>query len=258
MSLDAQLQALTLPEGTEFPGTPQELLDLIAQYMEITGLNPFNGINYGASTPSPSNRDRPWFKTTVSGVPIGWFSWDGSAWQKIPTVVPSGPTASRPSGPAEGTQYFDTDINVALIFERSQWRTLAGSPGDVKFVKAADIGTALTKNPGWAQDTDSLGRVVGAAGSGVGLTERAYGDSVGAEEVSIEITQMAEHQHSFVNAGSRPRWSADGNVANAAGNLVGYAAETEQLVSSNPPTGEGGLPHNNMQPTIFYWALVKL
>lgn len=258
MSLNAQLQALQLPADTEFPGTPQELLDLIAQYMEISGLNPFNGINYGPTTPDPDNRDRPWFKTTSSGVPIGWFSWNGSAWEPIPEVLPTGPTALRPDSPAAGTQYFDTDISVALIFERSQWRTLSGSPGDIKMVKAPSIEAAITLNPGWVQDPDSLGRVIGAAGAGSGLTERTFGEQVGTEEVTLSIDEIPEHQHSFTNAGSRPRWQADGNVANAAGNLCGYAADTEQLVTSTPATGEGGRPHGNMQPSIFYWALVKL
>ncbi len=253
MSLEAQLQPLTLPEGTEFPGTPQELLELIAEYMEITGLNPFNGINFGTTTPDAANRDRPWFKTEAGGAPIGWFSWDGSDWSPIPQKLPSGATAARPVPASEGQQFFDTSINVALIFERSQWRTLSGSPGDVKAVKAATIDAALELNPGWIQDPDSLGRVIGGAGAGSGLTPRAYGVQVGEETTTLAEDNLALHAHVFQGQATPARWKADGNVADAAGNLAGYAANSDQ---STAPTGEGN-PILTMQPTVFYWMLVK-
>lgn len=254
MALEAQLLALTLPADTEFPGTPQELLDLIAEYMEITGLNPFNGINFGSATPDAGNRDRPWFKTTGSGDPIGWFSWDGSAWTLIPQTLPVGTTANRPVSPAEGTQYFDTTINVAIIFERSQWRTLGGSPGDVKFVKAATIEAAIALNPGWAQDPDSLGRVIGAAGAGAGLTSRAYGATVGEETTLIAEDNLPAHLHEYQGQDTPARWQADGNAANAAGNLAGYAANSTQNTSA---TGSNN-PISIMNPTVYYWTIVKL
>lgn len=253
MSLDAQLQALTLPEGTEFPGTFQELLDEITQYMEITGLNPFNGINFGPTTPDASNRDRPWFQTTSGGVPIGWFSWNGSSWQKIPLVIPSGTTAQRPASPAVGTQYLDTTINVSLIFERSQWRTLAGSPGDVKFVKAATVEAAIAQNPGWVQDPDSPGRVIGAAGAGAGLTDRAYGATAGTEEVTLNEGQMPAHSHGYSKLPQPVAWAADGNVSNPAGNLASMGSFSSELTDQTG--GNEAFPIT--QPTIFYWALVK-
>jgi hypothetical protein len=78
-----------------------------------------------------------------------WYQW-GQA---------KGSTASRPSNPAEGTRFFDTDINVELIFERSAWRTLSGSPGDVKFVTHPTLSEAIRYSPGWveASTTPALG-----------------------------------------------------------------------------------------------------
>lgn len=253
MPLEAQLQALVVPEGTEFPGTVQELLELIAQYEEITGLNPFSGINFGPTTPDASNRDRPWFKTEVSGFPVGWFSWSGSDWTPIPQVIPAGTTAERPGTPVMGQQYFDTTIHAALIFERSQWRTLGGSPGDVKFVKAATIEAAIALNPGWAQDPDSLGRAIGAAGAGSALTPRAYGETVGEETTTIAEDNLASHLHEYDGQPTPDRWQADGNVANAAGNLAGWAENTAR----NTEFVGDGTPISIMNPTIYYWALVK-
>ena len=255
MSLTLTLSAGTVPFGTEFPGTVQGLLDLIAQYEGITGGENFIAINFGPDEPSADDRGSPWFKTDNSGNPVGWYSWNGADWVVMPVVIPSGTTAQRPVTPATAQMYFDTDINVMLVYYGTQWSTLAGSPGDTKFVLTTTIEEALTRNPGWLQADEATmsGRTLGAAGEGTSLTPRAYGDSVGAEEVVLSIDQIPEHQHTAYGI-NNSRWKADGNATDAAGNLSGWGSN---LTSSNPPTGEGGLSHNNMQPTFFAWLLVK-
>ena len=60
-----------------------------------------------------------------------------------------GPTAMRPASPVDFQRYYDTDITSEIWWERGAWRTVAGTVGDTKTVKAANIGTALTLNPGW-------------------------------------------------------------------------------------------------------------
>ena len=74
MAISPILSPLTLPAGTEWPGTPQLGLNLFCQYAKITGLLELGGINFGPTTPASDLRDRPWFKTDVSGNPIGWVS----------------------------------------------------------------------------------------------------------------------------------------------------------------------------------------
>jgi hypothetical protein len=186
MSLNAELQALTLPANTEFPGTPQALLALICQYVAITGLNPFNGINYGPTEPTPENRDKPWFKTDSSFNPIGWYSWGGASWEPTPITPESGTTVSRPTNPTIAQLYYDTDIRVLLMWTGAAWVTADGSPGDIKEVKAATLADAITNNPGWVQDTDSIGKViVGALADG-----SDYGTNVGADAVTIDITNL--------------------------------------------------------------------
>lgn len=256
MALEAQLQPLTLPDGTEFPGTPQELLTLIAEYMAITGLAGFDGINIGDTTPDASNRDRPWFRTNAGGVVLGWYAWNGAAWTLIPLTMPSGGT--RPASPQEGQQFYDTTIKTALIFAGGAWRTLTGSPGDVKFVKANTIEDALANNPGWVQDPDSLGRSIAAAGSGPGLTPRTYNETAGVEEQDLAIAQIPSHTHDYTNAGSRPRWSATGNVAApGVGNLCGFAADETLQTEATPATGSEQEGVSMYSPTIWYWALLK-
>lgn len=188
MGLNLQNSALTLPDGTEFPGTMQDLLNLVAQYMAISGQSDFSGINFGPVEPSPDNRDKPWFKTDNSGNPIGWFSWDGLAWTPIPQVVPSGSTADRPVGAQLGQLYLDTDIGVMLLFNGANWITESGSPGDVKEVKAASVADALTQNPGWSQDTDSVGLyIVGATDGSGGISP---GDLVGNNAYTLQVSDL--------------------------------------------------------------------
>lgn len=186
MPLSAELSPLTVPAGTEFPGTPQGLIDLLCQYIAITGLNPFSGVNFGDTEPTPEERDRPWFKTDSSGNPVGWYSWNGLVWAPSPITPESGTTAMRPSPPLLAQLYYDTDIDVLLIYSGTAWITSAGSPGDVKEVKAATLADALTKNPGWVHDTDSIGKVIIGA-----LADASdYDDDVGADAVTIEQVNL--------------------------------------------------------------------
>lgn len=247
MALNLSIVAGTLPFGTQFQGTPQGDLNQKAQYLSITGGAGFIPVNFGSATPTVDNRDKPWFQTDSGGVPIGWFSWNGTTWEQMPVSVLYGNTASRPTGGAAKLLYFDTDINCLLVYERSAWRTAAGSPGDVKFVKATLLGTALTNNPGWIQDPDSLGRVIGGAGSGAGLTPRAYLDSVGEENHVQTTAELPSHTHPL---GSVSPMQADANASNPGGILASYAQ------GNTGATGDGDA-FNVTQPTVFYWVLTK-
>ncbi len=244
MGLNLQLEALTVPSGTEFPPTVQALLELIAQYEAIVGGSNFSGINYGPVEPDPSDRDRPWFKTDSSGNPIGWFSWDGSAWAPIPITITTGTSAQRPINPEDGQLFFDSEIHVQLIYERGMWRTASGSPGDVKEVKASTIEEALTNNPGWSEDTDSAGRFILGVTTGSGFE---YGDTGGEAEHTLTVDEIPVHSHST----RANRLQADGNAANPSG-IVSGVQETGQ-------TGEtgGGQAHNNLPPYVAYFRIVK-
>lgn len=98
-----------------------------------------------------------WLKTTQDqnattgsfGDAIGWHEWNGTAWVPFNSVARSGTTLQRPTNAVELQQYFDTDISTLIHFERAQWRTVAGSPGDVKQVLFETLDEALLFSPGW-------------------------------------------------------------------------------------------------------------
>jgi len=114
---------------------------------------------YFIGNSTPPGIDPPlWLRTTQDptdvnptayGDPIGWLEWNGTAWVPFNSIPRNGPTASRPTNPSDYQQYFDTTINSLLHWERGQWRTVSGTPGDVKQVLFETLELAITYNPGW-------------------------------------------------------------------------------------------------------------
>jgi hypothetical protein len=102
------------------------------------------------SETTPTTSTPPVWLRTIDGQPVTWYFWNGTQWTPHMNIVQSGPTANRPSSPFNLQQYYDSDISVLIWWERGAWRTVAGSPGDVKIVQASLLSAALIQNPGWA------------------------------------------------------------------------------------------------------------
>jgi len=125
----------------------------------------------GNSVPAGSDPS-VWLKTTQDaseadpshGNPISWYVFNGTSWVPYVGIVLSGPTASRPANPVEFQQFYDTDITCLIWFERTQWRTVSGVPGDVKAVMFEILTDALAHNPGWevvgASNQNFRGRII--------------------------------------------------------------------------------------------------
>ncbi len=208
----------------------QALNNLLCEYIAIIGGEDFSGVAYGDTEPPADQRDLAWFRTDGGGNPIGWYGWDGAAWIPLPNVVPSGPTSSRPSSPTEGTQYIDTDIDVALMFINGAWTTVSGSPGDIKHVVGSDVAAILTKNPGWAHFDDGIGRVlIGAQADGSDA-----GTDVGADDVTLNIAHLPAHSHdALVVTGSEADSGDAGNfVVTAASQSIGLRTITDSTTAS--------------------------
>jgi hypothetical protein len=158
------------------------------------------------------------------GTPLAWYVFNGTAWVPFVGVVASGPTASRPSGPVEYQQFYDTDIACLLWWERGQWRTVSGVPGDVKAVAFYSLTDALTHNPGWTV---------------FGADNQAYRGR--------GIVQAAK------DAGASPETTlnTDANVTQRAAFEV-YGTETKLVVT----TGASGFAY--FPPSMALWHLVKL
>lgn len=90
-----------------------------------------------------------------------------------------------------------------------------------------------------------LGRSLGIAGTGAGLSARTPGQSVGAEIVGLDVNTLPAHLHSYMGPYTYAA-QGDGGVGwtMASAGWTGY-------------TG-GSQAHNNMQPTTFLNAMICL
>lgn len=90
-----------------------------------------------------------------------------------------------------------------------------------------------------------LGRSLGVAGTGAGLSARTPGQSVGAEIVGLDANTLPAHLHSYIGPYT---YAAQGPGG------VGY---TMSGTGWTGYTGGSGA-HNNMQPTTFLNAMICL
>jgi len=160
---------------------------------------------------TPETGDPTLWLRTFESRGIGWYGWDGTQWRALSNPPPSGSTAQRPTNPVDLEPFFDTDIHAMIHWERGAWRTVSGTPGDIKFVAQAILEDALAANPGWQYvglDDQSLrgkGLAIATQDTGVGgtsnfstdsgITPRDAGDQDGAETVVLTSTQIEQHTH---------------------------------------------------------------
>jgi microcystin-dependent protein len=123
----------------------------------------------------------------------------------------------------------------------------------------AVIGTAFGAGDGTTTFNlpDCRGRVLGAIGTGVGLSARALGNTVGAETHTLTVGEMPVHNHGVTDPGHTHAYQNQaGN--NGPGGFSEGADNDEYIQTTNSSTtgitinnAGGGGAHNNMQPTEF-------
>jgi microcystin-dependent protein len=100
---------------------------------------------------------------------------------------------------------------------------------------------------------DFRGRVAGCIGQGIGLTNRTFGQSIGAETHTLSVSEIPSHKHylyganSVGTAGIRPSGSL---IAGTAAITASYTGKTSDCTNAMDSSGGDGA-HNNMQPTLF-------
>jgi len=164
------------------------------------------------NAPGAPTGDAPlvWLRTSGTRM-IGWYAWDGTSWRASDSLPASGPTASRPTTPVDLERFWDTDINTLIHYERGSWRTLSGTPGDIKFVALGLLADALRYNPGWQyigkddQSVRGLALAIATKDTGAtpvtsfatdsGISARAAGAKVGAEAIVLDNDEIPQHSH---------------------------------------------------------------
>lgn len=157
------------------------------------------------------------------------------------------------------------DIKYSVIGDdHNGWLRCAGAA--VSRTTYADlfevIGTAFGAGDGSTTFNlpDCRGRVLGAIGTGVGLSARALGDTVGAETHTLTIGEMPVHNHGVTDPGHTHGYqNQSGNQdTDNAFSTEDAADQVEYNQTTNSSTtgitinnAGGGGAHNNMQPTEF-------
>lgn len=188
------IQPANAPIDAPFPpASAQALLNFVAAYLQVSGLESINGIVVGTATPAADDRNKGWIKIDpATNRALGLYVFNGT-WVPLPLVIPngsapasprtgelhlnekggvqiydgskwttnliqSGSTADRPSNAEINDLYFDTEIGRLLRRVTQGWTTLEGAVGDVKMVDFADSDAALAANPGWSVYGSMKGR----------------------------------------------------------------------------------------------------
>lgn len=206
---------------------------------------------WAQNTTPPSSNPPVWLQTTQDptdinpshGDPIGWYEFNGTNWVPFNSIPRNGATSTRPQNPLNYQQFFDTDINCLIHWERGEWRTVSGTPGDVKYVTADFLTDALTANPGWAlfgeQNQNFRGRILmQAAANSDGsapVTVNANVATRKAKEFFGETDFVAINDSSFDSAAAVPAITVTQALAVVTASASVFAATMvgQQIIFAN-------------------------
>lgn len=105
---------------------------------------------------------------------------------------------------------------------------------------------------------DLRGRVPIHMGSGSGLSNRAIGESAGAESVTLTTSEVPDHGHTLGVS------NLDGTTRTASGNYPAktdrplYTAAANADSTLNSSSAGGSQPHDNMQPYLSVNFIIAL
>ena len=173
-------------------------------------------------------------------------------------MMNDGTSGSASSG-ATSRANADTQALFSLLWDNisNAWAPVSGGRGATA---AADFAANKTISL-----MKVLGRSMGIAGSGAGLTPRALGGWLGEEQHQLTVTEMPSHDHSITDPQHSHVIDAGANMS-AGGATLGNLSITGGGTKQTNLSGTGitinssgsNAAHNNMQPTFFCNVMIKL
>jgi len=202
--------------------------------------------------------------TILTSAPTGWLMFadqtigDGS----------SGAGYANTNAQTVFTALFNniSDANCP-IYTSTGTGTTRGAQGTAAAAWAAHCRIALPK---------SLGRALAVAGTGSGLSARALSVAVGEETHTLSSSEQSSMSVSGTGSGTASIGSATAGSSNVVGNINTGSGASTYIAGGNQPTPStwndltvtvssisgtasgGGAAHNNMQPSTFLNAMIKL
>ncbi len=104
---------------------------------------------------------------------------------------------------------------------------------------------------------DLRGRVSLHTGTGPGLTPRRMGQKGGAEQVTLNVTQLPSHRHTVSGDSSEANSVSPANRVPATAASAIYQSTPDAPMNANMLGQTGGTrPHNNMEPyLVINWCI---
>lgn len=116
-----------VPPTNCIPSTYPDLVSGMAQYLQVIFNGAYSFFNYGAVTPAADQQDRPWIRTTSTGIPLGLYIFWNGRWTRSGTY-PVGTVISY-IGDAESSANFDATGKGIAGTEGEGWLFCNGQNG---------------------------------------------------------------------------------------------------------------------------------
>lgn len=210
------------------------------------------------------NAARNGFEVTYTGFTTGDVKLTLKTVADTGWIMANDGTIGSASSGATTRAHADTEALYTLL-----WNNISDTYAPVSTGRGASAAADFAANKTIAL-TKMLGRALGIGGAGAGLTARSLGQTVGAETHTLtqDETPLKSHSHGITDPGhSHGRGEFTGQ------NMIGGSAGAHVRLNTNPMentdsavTGitvnatadDTATPHNNMQPTSFLNAMIKL
>lgn len=165
MSTSISITTQDVPQSFCFQSWPQAWPFLVG-LLQGSFAGDLNTINFGNTTPSSEDRDKPWLRTNADGTPDGWYAYANGAWLR------------RYSGPDPG-----------FI---GMW---GGAEAGIDTLDGGEVGAATeTTGPFWERVTAFDGRFPLGVGTISGAAV-AVGAAGGADAIELEMENIPLHDH---------------------------------------------------------------
>lgn len=233
------ISGVAVPEGAISAGTPIVLTYVLAVNAWVINSVVLLGFNTGDVKFTISNTADP-----------GWIMCNDGTIGNI----------------ASGATFADASAQALFI---KLWNNVSNANAPVTGGRGANALADWTAQKPIAL-TKMLGRALAVAGTGSGLSARGLGDVVGEETHLLSATEMPSHNHPVSDPGhTNPLPGGLVTSTGAGGPVFTGGSSGGSTPSTNPTTGTattgitilntgGGGAHNNMQPSSFLNAMIKL
>lgn len=253
----------TPPSDSPLPSSAAKLLNFVAAYLSISGLDSLEGIIISDSEPVSTDRDKAWLKLDAgTGRALGIYRYLGG-WKALPVIVPSGEeepaspavgelfyntlqkvlkvkaatgwtnelwqsgeSDERPENVAVGYLYYDTDIKRLLRMTSSGWSTVDGCIGELRMFGDITESEAEERNPGWV----IYGEMAGRFPRGYEAGETSVGENGGRATFPVTASGGKNNAQSGAELAVNGI-SIDGNIVGGSGALVNYASTPQSMTA---------------------------